>query len=359
MTFLWASLLVLLLAVPAVVGLYWWSRRRRAPAAARYSSLSLIRAAGPPARRWRRHVPMALLATAIAALAIAVARPVVVLSVPSNQTTMVLAMDVSGSMCSTDISPTRLEAAMDAAVKFIEAQPSGTQIGIVAFSGFAAVLEPPTSDRQRLEDAVRSLTTGRRTAIGSAIQASIDAIAEVDPRVQKVVTEGTPGVEPDPVLPGQYQPDIIVLLTDGASNAGPPPLDAAQQAAARGLRVYTIGFGTAQGGDLEATCRQQFIGNEPNFGGGFGNGGSFFGGGGAGGFRRGIDEDTLKAIASITGGEYAPAESASQLQDVFSHLPTTLVTKTEPVEVSVAFVGAGTLLAGIALLLGRAWRPLP
>jgi Ca-activated chloride channel family protein len=357
MTFLWASLLLLLLAVPAIVALYWWARRRRARAAARYSSLSLIRAAGPPARRWRRHVPIALLATAMAALAVAVARPVVVLSVPTNQTTMVLALDVSGSMCSMDIAPTRLEAAMDAAVRFVDSQPSGTQIGLVAFSGFAAVLEPPTSDRQRLDDAIRSLTTGRRTAIGSGIQSSIDAIAEVDPRVAKVVTDGTPGVEPDPVLPGQYQPDIIVLLTDGASNAGPDPLDAAKQAATRGLRIYTIGFGTAAGGELQAECRRQFLGNEPLGGGGFTGGG--FTGGGNGGFRRGIDEDTLKAIASTTGGEYAPAESASQLQDVFNHLPTTLVTRTEPVEISVAFVGVGTLLAGVALLLGRAWRPLP
>jgi Ca-activated chloride channel family protein len=172
-------------------------------------------------------------------------------------------------------------------------------------------------------------------------------------------------VEPDPVLPGQYQPDIIVLLTDGASNAGPDPLDAAKQAAARGLRVYTIGFGTAQGGELQAICRQQFLGNEPNFNGGFGGGGFTGGGfggggfGGGGGFRRGIDEDTLKAIASLTGGEYAPAESASQLQDVFDHLPATIVTRTEPFEISVAFVGVGTLLAGVALLLGRAWRPLP
>ena len=354
MTFLWATLLVAILAVPAIIALYAWSRRRRAPAAARYSSLSLLRAAGPPARRWRRHVPIALLATAIAALAVAVARPVVVLSVPTNQTVMVLAMDVSGSMCSTDIQPTRLEAAMDAAVSFVESQPAGTQIGLVAFSGFAAVLEPPTSNRDRLVDAIRSLTTGRRTAVGAGIQASIDAIAEVDPSVPKVVTQGRPGVEPDPVLPGAYRPDIIVLLTDGASNAGPEPLEAAKQAAARGLRVYTIGFGTALGGELNASCRQQFLGNEPNIPGGFGG----FGGGG-GGFRRGIDEDTLRAVADMTGGTYAPAESASELQDVFNGLPTTLVTRREPVELSVVFVGIGAALAGVALLLGRAWRPLP
>jgi Ca-activated chloride channel family protein len=295
MTFLWAGLLVALLAVPLLVAVYWWARNRRRPVAARYSSLALIRAAAPPARRWRRHVPFALLALGVVALAFALARPVVVLSVPTNQATMVLVMDVSGSMCSTDIAPTRLQAAEDAAVAFVQGQPSGTQIGLVAFSGFAAVLEAPTADRQALVDAIRSLTTGRRTAIGSGIEAAIDAIAEVDPSIARTVTDGRPGTEPTPVVPGAYAPDIIVLLTDGANNAGPEPVDAAQQAADRGLRVYTIGFGTAEGGGLEAQCRRQFIGNEPNpndpgggnFGGGFGGGFGGLGGGfGFGGYGR-------------------------------------------------------------------------
>jgi Ca-activated chloride channel homolog len=360
MTFLWAGLLVALLAVPAIAIVYWWSRRRRRPVAARYSSLSLIRAAGPPSRRWRRHVPFVLFASAVTVLAFALARPTVVLSVPSNQTTMILSMDVSGSMCSTDIAPTRLEAAEQAAINFVQGQPAGTQIGIVAFSGFAAVIQPPTGDRNALTDAIRSLTTGRRTAIGSGIQAAIDAIAEIDPNVPRAVTEGRPGVEPTPVAPGTYQPDIIVLLTDGANNAGPEPLDAAQQAANRGLRVYTIGFGTAAGADLQADCRRQFLGNEPNGGGGFFGGGGGGGlGPGAGGFRRGIDEDTLKGIANLTGGTYSPAESAGELQQVFADLPTTIVTRREPQEVSVAFVALGGLLAGVSMLLGRAWRPLP
>ena len=353
MTFLWASLLVALVVVPLLLAIYLWSRRRRRPVAARYSSLALIRAAGPSRSPWRRHLPMVLVAASTAALAVALARPTMVLSVPSNQTTMVLAMDVSGSMCATDIEPTRLEAAQEAAVRFVESQPTGTQIGLVAFSGFAAVIEAPSSDRDRLVDAILSLTTGRRTAIGSGIQSSIDAIAEVDPNVPRVVTDGRPGVEPEPVVPGAYLPDIIVLLTDGANNAGVEPLEAAQQAANRGLRVYTIGYGTAEGADLEPTCRRQFLGNEPL--GGFGGGG--FGGGG--GFRRGIDEETLRAIADTTGGTYSPAESAAELQEVFSNLPTTLVTKREPVEVSVGFVALGGLLAAAGLLLGRLWRPLP
>jgi Ca-activated chloride channel family protein len=155
------------------------------------------------------------------------------------------------------------------------------------------------------------------------------------------------------VLPGAYAADIIVVLTDGASNAGPAPVEAAQQALDRGLRVYTIGFGSAEGGQLEPTCRSQFLGNEP--GGGFGGG---FGGGG-GGFRRGIDEDTLRAVADLTGGTYFPAESAQQLEEVFAKLPATLITRQEVVEVSSVFVGLGGLLAAISLLLGRAWRPLP
>ena len=202
MTFLWATMLLALVAVPLLVGVYLWARRRRRPAAARYSSLALIRAAGPSRSGWRRHVPFVLVAAAAAALAVAVARPTMVLSVPSNQTTMVLAMDVSGSMCSTDIEPTRLEAAQLAAATFVQAQPEGSLIGLVAFSGFAAVIEAPTTDHERLVEAIRSLTTGRRTAIGSGIQASIDAIAEIDPNVAPVIREGLPGVEPEPVVPG-------------------------------------------------------------------------------------------------------------------------------------------------------------
>ena len=356
MTFLWLGLLVLLGIVPILVGVYAWSQRRRRRGSARYSSLALVRDARPGSSRLRRHLPFALFAAAVAVLVIALGRPAMVLSVPSNQTTIMLAMDVSGSMCSTDILPTRLEAAEEAAIAFVNGQNARTRIGLVAFSGFAAVIQPPTSDQKALVDAIRSLTTGRRTAVGSGILASIDALAEVDPSIARSVQPGRPGTEPPPVLPGAYAADIIVVLTDGASNAGPEPVDAAQQAVNRGLRVYTIGFGSAEGGEFDPVCRRQFLGNEPGggFGGGFGGGG-----GGGGGFRRGIDEDTLRAVADLTGGEYFPAESAAQLEQVLAGLPTTLITKQEVVEVSAGFVGLGGLLAAFALLLGRVWRPLP
>ena len=350
MTFQWLGLLVMLAVIPLLVAIYAWSQRRRRRSGTRYSSLALIRSALPGSSRLRRHLPFALLASAIAVMVVALARPSVVLSIPTNQTTIILTIDVSGSMCSTDIDPTRLEAAENAAITFVKSQKAETQIGIVAFSGFAAVVQPPTTNQDDLVSAIKSLTTGRRTAIGSGVLAAIDAISEVDPTVQRSVIPGRPGVEPPAVAPGAYAPDIVVLLTDGASNAGPDPEEAAKQAADRGLRVYTIGFGTADGADLDPACRQQFIGNEPGGG---------FGGGGFGGFPRGIDEDTLKQVADTTGGSYYPADSAEQLVQVFQDLPTTLITKHEVTEITFGFVGLGTLLVGVALLLGRAWRPLP
>lgn len=354
MGFLWPVLLLSLGLLPVLVLLYVFGQRRRRPAGVRYSSLVLIREALPGSSFVRRHLPFALFALALAGLGFALARPVVIASVPTNQTTIVLAIDVSGSMCSTDIPPTRIEAAEAAAIQFIEGQGSSTQIGIVAFSGFAEIVQAPTTDRQTLLDAVRSLTTGRRTAVGSGILDAIDAIAEIDPAVAKSRTDDSPGLPPPPVPRGAYVPEIIVLLTDGASNAGPQPLDAAQQAVDRGIRVYTIGFGTADPGPMDGVCATSLLGREPQGGQVFGGGG-----GGGGGFRRGIDEDTLKQVADLTDGAYYPAESAAQLEGVFRGLPTNLILKHDVVEIGVGFVAFSGLAAALALMLGRAWRPLP
>jgi len=356
MTFLWPVLLVLLAIVPVLIAAYIWRLRRRRPSGARYSSLALIREAQPGTSRIRRHLPFVLFVGAVAALVVGLARPVAIVTVPANQTTILLAIDVSRSMCSSDIPPSRLLAAEDAAAAFIQHQGSATRIGIVAFSGFAALIQPPTNDTEVLLDALDSLTTGRRTAIGSGLLAALDAISEEDPNVAPAVIDGRPGVEPPAVTKGAYAPDIIVLLTDGVTNIGPLPVDAAQQAADRGVRVYTIGFGTADGGAFDPACAPQFVGREPNQGGGFQGGGPPQNGGG---FRRGIDEDTLKAVADITGGKYYPAENASQLQSVFDDLPLSLIARHEVVEVAFVFVAIGAVLAALAFLLGRAWRPLP
>lgn len=368
MTFLWPALLLALLVLPLVVAARIWMLRRPRTGV-RYSSLSLVHAAAPGSSRLRRHLPFALFVIGLGGLVFAMARPAAIVAVPTGQTTIVLAMDVSRSMCATDIEPNRLIAAEEAASSFVEDQDSGTQIGIVAFAGFAEIVQLPTNDDEVLLDVIAALATGRRTAIGSAILESIDAIAEIDPSVAASVNELDPDAvasAPPAVPEGAYAPAIIVLLTDGASNTGPDPLEAAQQAADRGLRVYTIGFGTANPNqDRPPQCGAQFIGTEPGdsggafdpqFGGGGGGGG--FGGTG-GGFRRAIDEETLTAVAEATGGEYYPAESAQQLRDVFAQLPTNLILSHEVVEVSVLFTALAVLFVALAILLGQAWRPLP
>ena len=356
MSALWPGFLLLLLVIPLLIAAYIWMLRRRRRFAVRYSSLSLVRQALPRSN-WRRHIPFALFILALLSLIIALVRPVAIVSVPTNKTTIILALDVSRSMCSTDITPNRFVAAKDAAVSFIERQRPGTQIGVVAFSGYAELIQPPTTDAELLEESIQGLLTGSRTAIGSGIMKSIDAIAEIDPSVAPSIAAGSSTPKPTPVAKGAYAPDIIVLLTDGASNAGPLPVAAAQQAADRGVRVYTIGFGTARGSEMP-NCNPGVQGREPQFGGGppfGGGGGQGFGGGG---FRRGIDETTLKQVASITDGKYYSAESASELNDIFSNLPTSLITKHETTEISVAFAALGALLAVAAVTMSLLRNPL-
>jgi Ca-activated chloride channel homolog len=355
MDLLWPGALLLIGLIPLLIAVYVWMLRRRRRSAVRYSSLSLVREALPQSSRWRRHVPFALFLAALLSLAIAVSRPVSIVAVPSGQVTVMLAMDVSRSMCATDIAPNRLQAAKAAAVSFIQRQGANTQIGLVAFAGFAELVQPPTSDQEVLQDAVESLLTGRRTAIGSGILEALDAIAEIDPNVAPSETGATTDIKPTPVPKGAYAPHIIVVLTDGVSNAGPLPLDAAQQAADRGVRVYTIGFGTADNQSLPS-C---YPGREPFDRGQYG-GGSPYGGGqfGGGGFRRGIDEATLKQVADMTGGEYYSAESAGELNNVFQSLPMHLITRHETTEISVMFAALGALCAALAIMLSLLWQPL-
>jgi Ca-activated chloride channel family protein len=347
--------LLLLAGVPLLIVARIWLLRRRKPAL-RYSSLALFREAVSGSSWIRRHLPFALFAIGLASLVVAMARPVQIVSVPAGRTTVILAMDVSRSMCATDIPPNRLLAAEAAAASFIDRQTATTQIGIVAFAGFAEIVQAPTTDQEVLLDVIESLTTGRRTAIGSAILESIDAIAEVDDSVDPLPAGAIPGDAPASVPRGAYAPAIIVLLTDGASNAGPVPVEAAEEAAARGVRIYTIGFGTEDPDAERPPCGSQFIGREPVDQFGFGGG---TGGGGGGGFRRAIDEDTLIAVAEATGGTYYPAESADELHSVFENLPMNLITKHEIMEISVLFVALGAVLVALAVLLAQAWRPLP
>lgn len=345
MNLLWPGFLILLGIIPLLVGFYIWMLRRRRRYAVRYSSLVLVREALGKQSRWRRHLPFALFLLALASLVMALSRPVTTVTVPYGQVSIILAMDVSKSMCSTDVPPNRLEAAKEAALSFIQRQNSNTQIGIVAFAGFAELIQPPTGDQELLQDAIDRLTPARRTAIGSAIVKSLEAIAEVNKSVAPISNDQASGIQVAPVPKGQFAPDIIVLLTDGASNTGPMPLDAAQLAVDRGIRIYTIGFGTENGSIMN--CGGSSESND------WFGGGQFFGG-----FRRGIDEWTLTRIADMTSGKYYSARSAGELQKVFESLPTHLMIKQETMEISVGFAAVGALLAGLAILLSLIWQPL-
>ena len=363
MSLIWPRLLFLLGLIPLLIAVYVWVLHRRRRFAVRYSSLALVREAMTRQSSWRRHIPFALFLLALASLVVAVGRPVMVVTVPTDQTTIILTIDVSGSMRSRDVYPSRLQAAENAALNFIQHQKPGTQIGLVVFSNFAEEIQQPTTDQEALQAAIESLTTGRRTAIGSGILKAIDAIAEVDKSIVPSIGDTSTAVEPTPVPKGDYAPDIIVVLTDGVSNTGPLPTDAAKQAADRGIRVYTIGFGTANGspdaGGFGGNGGNNAFGGGNNNNGGNnngGNGGGLFGGGG---FRMGIDDVVLKQVADMTGGKYYSATSATELENVFQSLPTYLIIKHETSEISVLFTTAGAVLALLAIVLSLVWHPLP
>ena len=350
MSMLWVSSLYLLLLIPLMVIAYVLISVLRVSFIIRYSSLSLVREAAYQQSWLRRHLPFILFLFALASLILALTRPTAEIIVPSNRATIILALDISRSMCSTDIPPNRLVAAQEAATEFVNSQDEGTQIGIVAFAGFAELVQPPTRDRNLLANAITNLSPARRTAIGSAILRSIDAIAEIDSRVASTQFDASPEVLPE----GEFVPHIIVLLTDGSNNAGPSPFVAADQAVMRGIRVYTIGFGTINN-TSPMICGDAFSESDPFGGPGFGFGNPF---GGGGGFRRELDEVTLKQVADMTGGTYYAATSASELQDVFRNLPTYLVVTRETTEISALFNAVAVLLMLLAFFLSLRWNPL-
>jgi Ca-activated chloride channel homolog len=356
MSLIWPRLLILLGLIPLLIAVYVLILRRRRRYAVRYSSLALVREAMTRQSSWRRHIPFALFLIALASLVVAVGRPVTVVTVPTDQTTIILTIDVSGSMRSRDVYPNRLMAAENAAINFVQHQKPGTQIGLVAFSNFAEEIQQPTTDQEALQAAIESLTTGRRTAIGGGILKAIDSIAEVDKSIAPSITDSSTGVEPTPVPKGDYAPDVIVVLTDGVSNTGPLPVEAAKQAVDRGIRIYTIGFGTANGSP-DGGQGGGFGGGNNSSNGTQNNGGGngFFGGG----FRMGIDDAVLKQVADMTGGKYYSATSATELESVFQNLPTYLIIKHETSEISVLFAAAGGVLALLAIGLSLVWHPLP
>ena len=356
MGLLWPDYLLILAVIPLLVLAYVFVLRRRRRFAVHYSSLSLIRQAMPRRFQWRRHLPFALMALALAILVLALARPFTNVTVASSRTTVMLALDVSLSMCADDVDPNRLTVAQRATERFIESQEPDTRVGIVAFAGIAQVVVPPTTDREILLEAVNSLTTARATAVGSAIGRSLAALAEINPDIPPLNVYVEPRQDSE-ALEDSLQPDVIVLLTDGASNRGVSPLVAAQAARDRGVRVYTIGFGTTQPTILRCTP-EQLAGDPIDRQIGSGGFGTFSRGIGFGNFLM-LDERTLSRVAEVTDGEYYAAESADELLEVFAEIPVQLEEKKERTEVSAFFTALGALLALSAIGLGLRWSPLP
>ena len=351
MALLWPKFLVFLVLIPLLVVIYIWILKRQQRFVVRYPSLSLMRGTRSNVSWLRKYLPFLLFLTALASLLIALSRPVTSRAVASSQTTIMLTIDVSRSMCATDISPNRLEAVKAVARSFIQHPVVGTQIGVVAFAAFAELIQDPTADSHLLDNAIGSLTTDTSTAIGSAILRSLDAIAAVDKSVAPSQDINplllSPARTRAPTAAGKYVAHIIVLLTDGANNVGPLPLDAAEQAAERGVRIYPIGFGTM--GSPVIDCSLDAL-EDPSGASGFGPS--------DGGFKSAIDAETLKQIAQITGGQYYPAASAAELRTVFQDLQRFIAVSKETTEVSVLFIALGALMAIAAFILSLLWRPL-
>ena len=337
MTFIWPEMLWGLLAVPLLIALYVWLLRRRKKTALRYANLSLVKEAMGKHLAWRRHLPPALLLTAITALLIAAARPAAVISLPLAEKTIVLAIDVSGSMRAADVLPDRITAAKEAAKAFVADLPRSVRIAVVQFAGTAAVVQAPTLSREDVVAAIDRFQLQRGTAIGSGIVLSLatvfpDAGIDLSQITGQRAMPPAPGDKPKPeftpVEPGSYASAAIILLTDGQRTTGPDPIEASKMAADRGVRVYTVGVGTKDG---------ETIGFE------------------GWSMRVRLDEETLKNIANITRADYFYAGTAADLKKVYQGLSTRLIVEKKETEISALFAAFGALLVVLAAGLSVWW----
>ena len=351
MTFLWPQFLWLLLLLPLLVAVYVWLLKRKKKMALRYASLSIVREAMGKGQSFRRHIPPLLFLLAFAAMLVASSRPCAVVTLPSQHETIMLAMDVSGSMRATDVLPNRLVASQNAAKAFLADLPRNVRVGIVAFAGTASVVQPPTVNREDLTAAIDKFQLQRGTAIGNGIVVSLAELfpdAGIDLESMQSGRERQRGTSLDralnegreskddkaqkkaftPVAPGSYTSGAIILLTDGQRTTGVDSLDAAKVAADRGVRVYTVGVGTVQG---------ETIGFE------------------GWSMRVKLDEETLKGIARATQAEYFYAGTASDLKKVYETLSSRLTVEKKETEISGLLALLAAALALISATLSLLW----
>jgi Ca-activated chloride channel family protein len=347
-TFLWPEFLWFLALVPLLVAAYVLILRRKRKTALRYASLTMVKEAMGAGQRFRRHVPPVLFLVALIVMIAAMARPAAIIRLPSQHETIILSLDVSGSMRAKDVEPDRITAAQNAAKTFVNEQPRSTRIGIVAFAGTASLVQPPTQSREDLHAAIERLQLQRATAIGSGILVALKAIfpdVDFDLRSSNPRPNSSPIArplngplnaplrEPDkaaqkPVPPGSYKSAAIILLTDGQATTGPDPIEAARMAAERGVRVYTVGVGTPNGEIL------------------VGEGWSM---------RVRLDEDTLKQIANLTSAEYFYAGTAVDLKKIYQSLNSKFVLERKETEITALFAAAAALTVLLSALLSLLW----
>ena len=253
MTFAWPAMLWLLLLVPLLAAAHVLASRRRQAALRRAASVLRLADAAGRGPGGKRHVPAALFLLAVAVGVVALSRPSAPVLLPGRGGTVILSIDVSGSMRARDIVPSRMEAVRNAARSFARAQPVGVRVGVVAFSSSAFLVQAPTTNRSAVLAAIDRLQPQMFTAIGSGLLTALDAIFPPAPEAGSDPTAPLSPLAPagpPAAAPGSYPSAAIILLSDGQSNQGPDPLDAAQAAALRGVRVFTIGVGTREGTNL-------------------------------------------------------------------------------------------------------------
>lgn len=316
MTFEWPWLLLSLLLLPLLVVFYRWAIRRRRASAIVFSDIELLREAAGTTPHWQRHVPALLLLLGIAALLFSLARPNAVLRLPRTQSAVMLVMDVSASMTATDLSPNRLDAAKQAAQQFVQRLPENTSVGLVSFSAKANLNAPLTRERKAVLQALDSLHTDSGTAIGDGLLEALDHIA-----AQSLAEQGRSSL-----ASSGRSPVLIILLSDGESTEGTPPLQAVARAAQARVQINTVGIG--QRGKRTAITQDMKVG---------------------------LDEDTLKAIAQQTGGRYFYASENETLRQIYSNLGSQIGWVEEATEITALFAGLGAVLILVAVALSLRW----
>lgn len=336
-SFLWPRMLWLLALVLLLAAAYFWLDGRRRRATVDYPALKTIGLAMRGNGGWRRHVSPLLTLLGLTALIFAIARPHAVLTLPSRIETVMLVVDLSGSMRAQDVKPSRIRAAQQAAKVLLQAQPSGVRVGVVAMAGTAAVAQAPSRRKDDVAAAIDRLQPQGGTALGNGLLIALTTLLpQTIPEAERLLNDdASPPKRPpaaasgEPVAPGSYAAGAIVLFSDGESNAGPAALQAAQLAATHGVRIYTVGVGTTEGVVLTADGWSA---------------------------RVKLDEQVLKQVADATAADYFRLEEAGQLKRVYQTLNARLtLDKRDQVEVTAFFAALGALLAGCAGLLSLWW----